>query len=119
MKAIRGLQKKIWLALIIIVLIFTFLVTLNRAKNHNLREQAYQNEIILYIKQGCSYCEKAENLLTESKIAYELIDLSLDHNLQKKLISKTGQSTVPYIFINNKFIGGYSDLLKLEEEGRL
>ena len=74
---------------------------------------------MLYVKKGCSYCNMAKELLTKNKIPYEAVDLSFDLDLQKKLVDKTGQVTVPYVFINNKFVGGYSDLLKLEKENKL
>lgn len=76
-------------------------------------------KILLYTKRGCSYCDMAKTLLVEKKITHEVIDLSFNQDLQKKLITQTGQTTVPYIFVNNKFIGGYTNLLELEKEKNL
>jgi len=33
--------------------------------------------------------------------------------LRNRLIEKTGQKTVPQIFINDQFIGGYTELTKI------
>ncbi len=75
--------------------------------------------VIIYTKKGCVYCDMAKTLLIEKKINHEIIDLSFNHDLQKKLVTQTGQTTVPYIFVNNKFIGGYTNLLELEKAKKL
>jgi glutaredoxin len=36
-----------------------------------------------------------------------------------KLVSQTGQNTVPYVFVNDEFIGGYQNLLELDKAGKL
>ncbi len=35
------------------------------------------------------------------------------------LLEETGQDTVPYIFIDGKFIGGYDNLLEFDKQGKL
>ena len=115
-------QNKIFVLLAIGALVFVLFKVLNSAKNHSITEQVVLREnikVMLYVKKGCSYCNMAKELLTKNKIPYEAVDLSFDLDLQKKLVDKTGQVTVPYVFINNKFVGGYSDLLKLEKENKL
>lgn len=123
MKITNKSQNRIFILIASAILVFAIFKLLGSVKNHNMTEQNSSPnkvvEVILYVKNGCSYCNMAKELLTENKIAYEAIDLSFDLDLQKKLVGKTGQTTVPYIFINNKFIGGYSDLLKLSKEGEL
>jgi len=37
----------------------------------------------------------------------------------KTLIKKTGMKTVPQIFINDKLIGGFSELSALDKKGEL
>lgn len=75
--------------------------------------------ILLYIREGCFYCRLATELLQEKSLHYETIELSNNEELYAKLVNTTGQTTVPYIFIDGQFIGGYSDLQKLNEENKL
>ncbi len=75
--------------------------------------------ILLYIREGCFYCKLATELLQEKSLHYETIELSNNEELYAKLVNTTGQTTVPYIFIDGQFIGGYSDLQKLNEENKL
>ncbi|GAB4165675.1 MAG: hypothetical protein Tsb006_5170 [Rickettsiaceae bacterium] len=76
-------------------------------------------QVIIYAKDACSYCILAKSLLDSRSIGYEVIDLTNNKDLHLKLAEKTGQNTVPYLYINGEFIGGYSDLQKLDELGKL
>ena len=105
----------------ITVLFFTIAKLLNN-HSYGSSEQIMSKEnikILLYTKDGCSYCDMAKELLEENRINHEIVDLSFDLDLQKKLIDKTGQVTVPYVFVNDKFIGGYNNLLLLHKENKL
>lgn len=122
MKIGGKLQSNILILVAIVFMIFIMFKLLTISKNRDLAEQVLDREnmqVIIYIKEGCLYCMMAKDLLAESKIIYEAIDLGSDLDLRKKLVEKTKQTTVPYIFINNKFIGGYNDLLKLKKENKL
>lgn len=69
-------------------------------------------QVIIYIKKNCSYCHLAEELLAKNNMPYEKIELGTNPELAQKLINQTGQVTVPYIFINDEFIGGYKNLVE-------
>lgn len=71
---------------------------------------------ILYSSNYCPYCTRAKNLLQQMGIAYEEIDLTHNEQLKQKIIQQTGQRTVPQIFIDDKFIGGYQELAALNQE---
>lgn len=49
----------------------------------------------------------------------EPISLELGSAIQQYLQEKTGQRTVPNIFINEQHIGGCDDLMKLNGSGEL
>ncbi|KAF8818575.1 glutaredoxin [Rickettsia endosymbiont of Cardiosporidium cionae] len=66
----------------------------------------------LYTKIGCKYCTLAQNLLDKHKIHYSNKDISFNQQLQLDLVKLTAQTTVPFVFINHKFIGGYEELVK-------
>ncbi len=76
-------------------------------------------KVTIYSKENCHFCIKAKELLKKKNINYLNIDIGEDEKLLAQLYQETRQSTVPYIFINNKFIGGYNELLKLEETGSI
>lgn len=75
--------------------------------------------IIIYSKSACPYCELAKKLLTQYNLNYTEIDI--EHNSAKRdeMIKRSKRRTVPQIFINQQAIGGYDDLVKLTESGKL
>ena len=74
---------------------------------------------IFYTKDTCKYCIFAKDLLDKNSIPYEVIELSNNRELHQKIAYQTSQNTVPYVYINGEFIGGYKNLQELEESGKL
>lgn len=74
----------------------------------------------IYTTTYCSFCAQAKDLLRRKGIAFEEIDVTEDQDLRAKLVEMTGGlRTVPQIWIGTTHVGGYSDLARLEREGRL
>ena len=75
--------------------------------------------VTIYTTPYCPFCVRAKRLLTQKKIAYEEIDVSGDDEARDKLTARTGQQTVPQIFIGDHHVGGSDDLYELERKGEL
>ena len=73
----------------------------------------------IYSKTGCPYCEKAVAFLKAKKLKFEEINITTDPEQWSKLERETGAGTVPYIFIDGRYIGGCTDLLELNSIGKL
>lgn len=76
-------------------------------------------DVIVYTTRICPYCVRAKQLLDRKGVAYREIDVSDDHEARMALVTRTGQRTVPQIFINDQPVGGCDDLYALERAGRL
>lgn len=76
-------------------------------------------EITIYSKTNCPYCTNAKNLISSLGLNFHEIDLTNEPEKLKKLVETTNHRTVPQIFINSKFIGGYDSLLKIHQAGEL
>ena len=65
---------------------------------------------IVYGKANCPFCELAKQELTMQNIPFDYIDLK---EIGKTAAEVTGRkvSTVPQIYINGKYIGGYEEML--------
>ena len=76
-----------------------------------------------YKATPCGYCTAAFRFLVEQKqisqASINVIDLTGDVQGRRELAQKTGQRTVPQIFINGQYIGGYTDLVASERRGEL
>ena len=75
--------------------------------------------IKIYTTNYCPYCQASKSLLDEKGLKYESIDLTEDHEKREKLATELDYRTVPMIFINDKFIGGFSELQALDGKGEL
>ena len=75
--------------------------------------------VTIYTTPSCPFCVRAKKLLTQKKVAYKEIDVSTDDDARDQLAQRTGQRTVPQIYIGEKHIGGSDDLYELEHKGEL
>jgi len=67
----------------------------------------------IYGRKGCGYCSRAKELLDNLKIPYEYHDIMKDVEQRNILLEKIHEvKTVPQIFLNDKHIGGYTELAK-------
>ena len=73
----------------------------------------------IYTKNYCPYCMKAKTLLKSLDVEYTEHDITDTPEKIKELSEKSGLMTVPQIFVGEKCLGGYSDIAKLHEEGKL
>lgn len=74
----------------------------------------------IYTTTYCGYCVRAKDLLTRKGVKYEELDVTGDDEMRSRLVEMSGgQRTVPQIWIGDTHVGGYSDLARLESEGRL
>jgi glutaredoxin 3 len=76
-------------------------------------------EITIYTTRWCGYCVRAKTLLDARGVAYNEIHLDDDAGFRATLHDLTGGWTVPQILIGDTPIGGYTELWRLDREGRL
>lgn len=78
------------------------------------------SEVIVYSKAFCPYCDRAKQLLTHKGVEYTeyRVDLNQAH-FDEMLAKSEGRRTLPQIFINDQGIGGFDELLALEQQGKL
>ena len=75
--------------------------------------------IEIYTTRWCGYCVRAKALLDGKGLDYEEIDMGDDPGFRARLNELTGGWTVPQILIDDRPIGGYTELWRLDREGRL
>jgi glutaredoxin 3 len=73
----------------------------------------------MYTTRWCGYCVRAKALLESRGLDYEEITLDHDPQFRKSLHELTGGWTVPQILIDEKPIGGYTELWALDKRGAL
>lgn len=75
--------------------------------------------VVIYRTPSCGYCFRAAHLLQSKGVRFEEVDVSYDSGKRKWLQDVTKQRTVPQVFINDKPVGGFDDLARLNRSGEL
>jgi glutaredoxin 3 len=73
----------------------------------------------IYSTRWCGYCVRAKALLESRGIDFEEVSLDGDPAFRQKLFDLTGGWTVPQILVGDELIGGYTELWRLDRDGRL
>ena len=67
---------------------------------------------IVWSNVGCHFCEMAKTLLKQKGIEYEERNIAKDWKVEQLLEAVPNARTVPQIFVDDKYIGGYDELVK-------
>ena len=66
--------------------------------------------IKIFTKDFCPFCTNARKLLDEKKIAFEEVNVTQNEELLSELKERTGQKTIPIVFVNKSHLGGFDEL---------
>jgi glutaredoxin 3 len=75
--------------------------------------------VLMYAKSWCPYCDRARELLKHKGVAFQEIDIETQPGQRADMIRRSGQYTVPQIFIGDRHVGGSDDLYALDAAGGL
>ena len=76
--------------------------------------------IVLFTIYGCPYCREAVKFLKSNPgLRFKANNIGNDARAMTNLAQSTGSPTVPKIFVQGQFIGGYGELMQLAESGEL
>jgi glutaredoxin 3 len=75
--------------------------------------------VTLYTTDYCGFCTSAKKLLERRGIAYEEINLARDADSRAELSKLTGMFTFPQILVDGEPLGGFTELVSADREGRL
>jgi glutaredoxin 3 len=75
--------------------------------------------VTVYTTDHCSLCVSAKALLERRGIGYREINLARDPDGRAKLQRITGMFSFPQVVVGEEPIGGFSELLAADREGRL
>ena len=75
--------------------------------------------VLMYTTAICPYCVNAKKLLAQKGVDVEEIRVDQNPQLRNEMIEKSGQRTVPQIWIGDRHVGGFTDLWALDKQGKL
>lgn len=75
--------------------------------------------VVIFVIYGCPYCRAAKKLLQQLNVPHKAINIGNNAKLMVELAEKTGVATVPKVFVQGRFVGGFDDLEGLAQNGEL
>ena len=67
---------------------------------------------VVWSKDSCPFCVQAKNLLKSKGIEFEERNVSKDWTKEQLLEVVPNARTLPQIFLNDNYIGGFTELRK-------
>lgn len=76
-------------------------------------------KVVLYGTRFCPYCIAARALLRARNIPYEDIPVDGNSQLREEVRGRSGQDTVPQIWVGDVHVGGFTELRQINASGEL
>jgi len=70
--------------------------------------------VTIYSLPTCHFCHEAKGFLTEHNIPFTDYDVSSDDAKKNEMVEKSGQMSVPVIFVDEEMVLGF-DRSRLEQ----
>lgn len=71
-------------------------------------------KIIIYSAPSCHICQQAKKFLADNNLEFIDYDISADEARMREVVEKSGQMSIPIIFIDDEMVIGF-DRSKIEE----
>ena len=75
--------------------------------------------IVLFTIYGCPFCQNSVRFLKQNNLPFKAINIGNNSKMMMDLAQSTGWPTVPKIFVQGRFIGGYNELMAMANSGEL
>ncbi|MDE0858318.1 MAG: hypothetical protein OSA38_07100 [Candidatus Poseidoniaceae archaeon] len=77
-------------------------------------------KVELYTNKGCSACVSAKRLFDRKGITFEEKKLGASTRMDREFLARTnGSRSVPQIFIDGEWVGGFDDVVRYDQAGEL
>ena len=92
--------------------------SVRKSRRKSMKKHWATEHWVIFTKEGCSYCTKAKDFINERKKlngATVHVVNGVGNPVLKRVMKEIGREdykTWPKIFLREKFIGGYQDLVK-------
>ena len=78
------------------------------------------SRVVMYSKWGCGYCMWAQRQLSRKGVEVEHINVTFRPSAFREMVQRSGgRTSAPQIFIGDYHVGGYRELVDLDERGKL
>jgi len=75
--------------------------------------------VTVYTTDPCSFCARVKGLLAKRGVEFQEVNLTKDPEGRVELARKTGMMSFPQVMVGDRPVGGFSELLAADEDGRL
>ncbi len=73
----------------------------------------------IYTTASCAWCLAAKMLLKSRGLGYDEIRVDTDPARLREMFGRSQKRSVPQIFIDDRYIGGYEELVAADHAGTL
>lgn len=82
-------------------------------------EDSNTPEIVIYTAAFCGYCAGAKSLLGKKGVEFTEIRIDKEAGKREEMEQRARRDSVPQIFIGERHVGGFDDLVDLDMDGEL
>ena len=97
-------------------------ILMGHNSNLFLDQMLKRNKIVLVSTTYCSFCTKLKMLFVELKHRFVSLEIDVIPNGREvfaDVVSRTDVHTVPQVFLNGRYLGGFDDIIALYKKGGL
>ncbi len=77
------------------------------------------SEVLMYTTAICPYCVAAKNFLKSRGVSWTELRIDTDPAARTQMLERSRRTSVPQIFIGERHVGGYDELVALDRAGGL
>ena len=77
-------------------------------------------KVEVYTRPMCGFCFQAKRLLNQKNVSFSEYNIWEEKGRKEEMVQRSnGGTTVPQIFIDDVSVGGCTELMALERQGKL